>query len=187
MAAVGKSGMAKAGVGTNVGNDVESICGKCGDVWHVVVAKVGERIVKVQCKQCSAVHRHRPPVKAGAVKAPREPAAPRAPGAPRAAGVAGTKAPRAKRASTAKLPPGPRVTADPNRPVRKYRPIETFRVGDAIEHPTFGRGVVESLPEHGKIEIWFSGERKVLVHARLASQESPALPVRKPGGFGENL
>jgi len=177
----GKTGIGKAGIGTNVGNDVESICGKCGDVWHVVVAKVGERIVKVQCKQCGAVHRHRPPVKEAAVKTPRAAAATRTPAAP------GEKAPRAKRASTAKAPPGPRVTADPNRPVRKYRPIETFKIGDAIDHPTFGRGVVESLPEHGKIEIWFSGERKVLVHARLASQESPALPTRKPGGFGENL
>lgn len=178
---IGKSGIAKAGVGTNVGNDVESICGKCGDVWHVVVAKIGEKIVKVQCKQCSAVHGHRPPVKAGAVKAPR------APGAARSPAAAGEKAPRAKRASTPKAPPGPRVTPDPLRPVRKYRPVETFKVADAIDHPTFGRGIVEALPEHGKIEVWFSGERKVLVHARLASQEGPSLPARKPGGFGENL
>src|SRR5678815_1711262 len=40
-----------------VGADVEALCSKCGDVWHVVVAKVGERIVKVQCKQClSLIH-----------------------------------------------------------------------------------------------------------------------------------
>lgn len=192
MAAVGtgsKTGIGKAGIGTNVGNDIESICGKCGDVWHVVVAKQGDRIVKVQCKQCSAVHRHRPPVKEAAVKAPRVPGekAARTPAAPRAPRAVGEKAPRAKRASTSKAPPGPRVVADPLKPVRKYRPVETFRVGDAIDHPTFGRGVVESLPEHGKIEIWFSGERKVLVHARLASQEGPSLPARKPGGFGENL
>ena len=37
-----------------VGADVEALCGKCGDVWHVVVAKVGDRVAKVQCKQCSA-------------------------------------------------------------------------------------------------------------------------------------
>lgn len=176
-----KAVLDQAGIGTNVGNDVESICGKCGDVWHVVVAKVDGRIVKVQCKQCGAVHRHRPPVKAGAVKAPRTSTTARSPAA------TGDKAPRAKRTSKAKPPSGPFVTADPTRPVRKYRPIETFCVGDAIDHPTFGRGVVESLPEHGKIEVWFSGERKILVHARLSSPEAPTLPARKRTGFGENL
>src|SRR5665647_995831 len=42
-----------------VGADVESLCSKCGDVWHVVVAKDGDKIVKVQCKQCSGYHRYR--------------------------------------------------------------------------------------------------------------------------------
>jgi hypothetical protein len=67
--------------------------------------------------------------------------------------------------------------------VRKYRPIETFRVGDPIEHATFGRGVVEALPEGGKIEVWFAGERRVLVHGRTPPPESAALPARKPAGF----
>lgn len=44
-----------------VGADIESICRKCGDVWHVVVAKVGDQIAKVQCKQCNGLHRHKPP------------------------------------------------------------------------------------------------------------------------------
>ena len=43
-----------ARVSLPVGKDIESICGKCGDVWHVVVAKMGEQIAKVQCKQCGA-------------------------------------------------------------------------------------------------------------------------------------
>ena len=30
-----------------VGQDIESICGKCGDVWHVVVAMNGTAIAKV--------------------------------------------------------------------------------------------------------------------------------------------
>ncbi len=177
MVAGDKSGFGKAGVGTNVGNDVESICGKCGDVWHVVVAKVGDSIAKVQCKQCGAVHRHRPPVREKAAKSPRAPAAPRAAAAP------GGKAPRASRSATPKAPPGPRVTVDPLRPVRKYRPIETFRVGDPIDHSTFGRGVVEAVPEAGKIEVWFSGERRVLVHGRTPAPESSPLPARKPSGF----
>ena len=51
-----------------VGADIESICSKCGDVWHVVVAKVGETVVKVQCKECGGYHRYRT---AGGKAAPR--------------------------------------------------------------------------------------------------------------------
>ena len=36
-----------------VGADVEALCSKCGDVWHVVVAKVGDQIVKVHCKSAT--------------------------------------------------------------------------------------------------------------------------------------
>ena len=44
-----------------VGADIASLCSKCGDVWHVVVAKVGESIVKLQCKECGGYHRYRSP------------------------------------------------------------------------------------------------------------------------------
>ena len=30
-----------------VGADIEALCSKCGDVWHVVVAMVGPEIVRV--------------------------------------------------------------------------------------------------------------------------------------------
>ena len=54
-----------------VGADVEALCSKCGDVWHVVVAKVGAQIVKVQCKQCGGYHRYKSPH--GAPKEKRQP------------------------------------------------------------------------------------------------------------------
>jgi len=28
------------------------MCGRCGQVWHVVMAKMGDRIAKVVCKRC---------------------------------------------------------------------------------------------------------------------------------------
>ena len=42
-----------------VGEDIEALCGKCGDVWHVVMAKMGERIAKVVCKRCGGHHLYR--------------------------------------------------------------------------------------------------------------------------------
>lgn len=130
------------------GADIESICSKCGDVWHVVVAKVGDTIARVQCKECGAQHRYR--AKDGKVAAK---AAPR----PRAAKV--TKAPveRFER---------PQVAADLTRPTRTYHPTERFEIGDRVEHPTFGQGVVEATPEPGKMTVFFPVGRKVLVHAK---------------------
>src|SRR5580765_33217 len=42
-----------------VGQDIEAMCGRCGQVWHVVMAKMGDRIAKVVCKRCGGHHRYR--------------------------------------------------------------------------------------------------------------------------------
>lgn len=131
-----------------VGADVEALCSKCGDVWHVVVAKVGEAIAKVQCKECGGYHRYR------SSKAPAK--ATRAPAA--------EKAPRAPRAPVERFEK-PAVAADLSRAVRGYRASETFEVGDRVEHPSFGQGVVE-VSEPGKVTVFFAGGRRVLVQSK---------------------
>src|ERR1043165_8784800 len=42
-----------------VGQDIEAMCGRCGQVWHVVMAKMGDRIAKVVCKRCGGHHGYR--------------------------------------------------------------------------------------------------------------------------------
>lgn len=149
-----------------VGADVESLCSKCGDVWHVVVAKVGEKIAKVQCKQCHGFHRYKPPPG----KEPKSMKLPTVDGhAARAASpsktTAGKKPPtRAKKAAEPELPA---VQADLSRPVRRYSPAEAYTPGDRITHATFGAGVVE-LSAAGKIQVMFPGGRRVLAVAKVA-------------------
>jgi hypothetical protein len=135
-----------------VGADVESICNKCGDVWHVVVAKVGDQIAKVQCKECGSYHRHKPPGGSPGSKSSS--------GARAASRPAGIVVPQGKK---------PMVEADLSRPVRGYAIRETYAPGDRIAHPTFGTGVVESLPAPGKITVMFDSGRKLLVHGRGAA------------------
>ena len=137
----------------DVGADIESICGKCGDVWHVVVAKVGDKIAKVLCKQCGGQHRYRPPggttthiTKAGRTRSSSRQSA------------------KGKPASNEPL-----VAADPQRPVRNYALSESYAVGDRISHRTFGTGVVEVLVGQGKIQVFFSGGRRVLAHERSSA------------------
>jgi len=147
-----------------VGADVEALCSKCGDVWHVVVATDGERIVKVQCKQCGAYHRHKSPHGAPAEK----------------------KLPSAIRPSTPKEPKAPverfekpAVAADLAKPVKPYRASEKYEVGERIEHPSFGQGVIE-LAESGKITVFFASGRRVLACAKGAA---PAGGLSRPKPF----
>ncbi|HUS65283.1 MAG TPA: hypothetical protein VMZ28_12100 [Kofleriaceae bacterium] len=145
------------------GADIESLCSKCGDVWHVVVAKVGDDVVKVQCKECGAYHRHRPPGGKAATAARK----------PRAA--AGSK--RSTPLGRGPAPPPPRAFApDPMVPARPYSMRETFQPGEQIAHPRFGVGLVERSSEPGKISVMFSDGPRVLAvakpdrdeHARIA-------------------
>jgi hypothetical protein len=141
-----------------VGADVEALCSKCGDVWHVVVAKVGEQIVKVQCKQCSGYHRYKSPHGAPAEK----------------------KLPATNRPPRETKPPverfeKPAVAADLSKPARPYRASEQFEIGERIDHPSFGQGVVE-LSEAGKITVFFGSGRRVLVQAKTAASAGLARP-----------
>jgi hypothetical protein len=55
-----------------------------------------------------------------------------------------------------------------------YSPRRTYRVGDALDHPTFGRGVVTADKGPQKIEVAFATATRVLVHGC-------SLPNRAPG------
>lgn len=141
-----------------VGADVEALCSKCGDVWHVVVAKVGQQIVKVQCKQCSGYHRYKSPHGAPAEK----------------------KLPATHRPVRESKPPverfeKPAVAADLSKPTRPYRAGDLFEVGQRIDHPNFGQGVVE-IAEPGKITVFFPSGRRVLVQARTGATAGLARP-----------
>jgi hypothetical protein len=147
-----------------VGADVEALCSKCGDVWHVVVAKVGQQIVKVQCKQCSGYHRYKSPHGAPADK----------------------KLPATHRPVRESRPPverfeKPAVAADLSKPSRPYRASEQFEVGERIEHPSFGQGVIE-VAEPGKVTVFFPSGRRVLVQAKTAVTGGLARP--KPFDHG---
>jgi len=149
-----------------VGADVEALCSKCGDVWHVVVAKVGEQIVKVHCKECGGEHRYKSPHSV--------PKAKRAPPSMRE---------RAERELAPKAPverfEKPAVAADLTKPVRTYRASEKFEVGDRVDHPNFGQGVVE-VSEPGKVTVFFGSGRRVLVQSKEGAGGAGGLQRPKP-------
>ena len=144
----------------SVGADIEAICSKCGDVWHVVVAKVGPEIVKVQCKECHGYHRYRKPGAPTGRKA-RAPANPARRTTARAPG----------RSRTATAPASVAVTFQPDMsaPTRPYHMRETFHPGEQIAHPRFGIGLVEQSSEPGKMAVLFADGRRLLAQAKPES------------------
>jgi hypothetical protein len=151
-----------------VGADVEALCSKCGDVWHVVVAKVGEQIVKVHCKECGKEHRYKSPH--GAPKEKRQPTI--------ASRDAAATARTERVAKVVERFEKPAVAADLTKPVRKYGASLKFEVGERVEHPNFGQGVVE-VAEPGKVTVFFATGRRVLVQ----SKEGGASKLERPKPF----
>lgn len=117
----------------------------------MVVAKVGVQIVKVQCKQCGGYHRYKSPH--GAAKEAKLPSAIRPP-----------KEPRPSRDPVERFEK-PAVAADLSKAVRPYRASEKFVVGERVDHPNFGQGVIE-ISEPGKVTVFFATGRRVLVQAK---------------------
>jgi hypothetical protein len=144
-----------------VGADIEALCSKCGDVWHVVVAKVGDDVVKVQCKQCSGYHRYKSPHGVSGVKR------------------IATPRPRPVKDAPVERIARPSVQADLSKPARPYRPADKYEVGERVDHPTFGQGVVESV-DTAKATIFFATGRKVLVHDKNNTSSGGGLAKPKP-------
>ncbi len=150
-----------------VGGDIEDVCARCGDTWHVVMAKLGERIAKVVCKRCGSQHNYRsanghPSAAAGTTSAAR-------------------RAPVRRRSSrtTEVVPTAPPF--DPSKPPRAYSVNEAFFVGERVLHPSFGTGVVSALPGPGKVEVVFpSGARTLACTKAGSTLERPVLAQHVP-------
>lgn len=137
-----------------VGKDLFAVCGKCDATWHVIVSMDGAKVTRVQCKQCMGYHRYKAaPGELDVNKAARDAAKK-------------TAAPRRRKVGTKAVPAAPVVVADMSRPPKVYSIKETFETADRIMHPKFGEGVVEELPEPGKITVSFPTGRRTLIHNR---------------------
>ncbi len=140
-----------------VGSDVEAMCNTCGDVWHVVVAKVGDKITKVQCKQCGKQHRFKPT--GDAPEANLKPAK-------RTVVSAGPSARAGSKRKSASQPRTQGIVHDPDQPTRAYALSERFAVGEQIQHKKFGPGVVIAV-EDDKIRVNFGDGAKTLLHGKV--------------------
>ena len=141
-----------------VGQDIEAMCGRCGQVWHVVMAKMGDRIAKVVCKRCGGHHRYRD--ENADAEQPRR-ATRRAPRRP----TFGRRADRARARRAARR----RAAVRSRQAAAHLRAARELRAGERVAHPTFGVGVVAGSPGAGKVEVVFPSGARVLACAKATS------------------
>ena len=119
-----------------VGAEVESYCTKCKiDRLHVIsTLKSDGNINKVMCRTCEGTHLFRLP-KGDGKKAPSK---------------------RRKKGAVA-------VSGADLKKAKPYAMDAAFKVGDIIQHATFGPGSVMVVRSDGKMEVGFETGGKLLV------------------------
>lgn len=124
-----------------VGGYVDAYCGKCKDVTsHIVLAKVGAKPTRVECRTCHAMHAFKPSASASASSGKS------ATGKTRA----GTRAaePKPEEAWAAAMRQGR------GEPI-KYEPGGQYAPGNRLNHARFGEGVVARLNSATVCEVVF--------------------------------
>lgn len=138
-----------------VGEDIEDICTRCGDTWHVVMAKIGDRVAKVVCKLCGSQHNYR-----GEKNAP----------APSGGGGTSSWGRPRKRKTRSMNTPAPQVADfDPSKPPRGYSPKDSYVPGERVIHASFGVGVVAAIPGPGKVDVQFPSGARTLACAKVSA------------------
>jgi len=136
-----------------VGGDILSYCSRCKmDLAHVVVAMMGTQVLKVLCKTCKSQHNHR---KGTGISASAR-------SSRTAAGA--TKAARLPAKSGARWEE--RLSQTHGKDPVPYDARKAFALGDVVNHPNFGVGVIEEVKVNGKILVLFREGEKVLIHGR---------------------
>lgn len=148
-----------------VGKDIEAVCSKCGESWHVIVAVWDGKIEKVECKSCRGQHKYKP-IARDRMTLKKNTKTSIAVGTKE-----GSPLPAAKKAKAPATPTAPKVLTPqvtPNdKPIQKYSIKQAhYACGDRIEHPKFGIGVVDGLPMANKMYVTFQTERVMLVYGK---------------------
>ena len=131
-----------------VGKEIVTNCSKCKlELAHIIVAMRDELTpYKVQCKTCKSTHAFKAPKAAKTTTRKKTTRKPRVSAAEKIQNLWDT------------------AMAKQTEPASKYSIKTKFEIGEILEHPKFGAGVVEKHIDNNKIEVVFQTDIKVLIH-----------------------
>ncbi|MBL8600520.1 MAG: hypothetical protein JNK72_01210 [Myxococcales bacterium] len=140
------------------GQEIDAYCTRCKmDLTHRVIAVVGDKPVKVECRTCYSSHNYRPPKSAAAATRVVSAAS---------ASRGRTTAEPARRAR-ASVPEDHVALVPPSHAhLLPFKMTERYRKDQWLAHKTFGIGLVMAELADNKIEVRFESGVKVLVHNR---------------------
>ena len=134
-----------------VGKNIDAFCSRCGfTLAHIVLYEMGGAVRGVQCRTCGAQHRYRGPAPE---KKPFVPAVRQ-----NGAGAAAPR-PNVVRPADSRQWEARNAAMTPDAVVWDYKWTERYEKGDAIAHPRFGRGFIESVTTDD-MEVLFREGRK---------------------------
>ncbi|AUN99469.1 hypothetical protein DOM21_03535 [Bacteriovorax stolpii] len=138
-----------------VGKEILSHCSKCKLILaHIIVTmKSATEADKVQCKTCKATHTFKDP---SATK--KKTSIDRVIKNARSAG--------GKKSSESVTDLWTKAMNKTTSQGKEYSTRDSFQMGDVINHPTFGQGVVEKLIDNNKIEVLFKDDYRTLMHKK---------------------
>ena len=131
-----------------VGKEVLSYCNKCKlNLAHIIMTmKDTLNIGKVECKTCKATHVYKDPSKV------------------KAKSVSKTRAATSRSAKKSVSDIWMEAISKSTNKSQPYSPKFKFILGDIIDHPKFGPGVIDRMLDGNKIEVIFRHEIKTLMH-----------------------
>ncbi len=126
----------------SIGRNIDSYCGKCKvSRDHTIMTMDGESIAKVRCKMCGSMHKFKNPLEAQKVRKPR---------AKKGAGEEAT----AEIIWAAGL-------AEAKGKERDYTMAAKYRVGEVVNHQTFGKGIVMKVHVN-KCDMLFKDRERLM-------------------------
>jgi len=129
-------------VKNSAGKNVDSYCGKCKRSRdHTIMTMDGEAIGKVRCQDCGSMHKFSDPLVAQKVRKPR---------VKKDVGDA----------ATAEIV-WPAGLAEAKGKARDYSMDLRYRVGDIVNHQTFGKGIVMKLYAN-KCDMLFKDKERLM-------------------------
>ena len=133
----------------SAGKEVVTYCSKCKlDLAHVIeVMADATTPLRVKCKTCGSSHKY----KVKKIAAPKK--------------KTGARKPRVS-SEEKMMNLWTDLMAKANGDAQKYNIKAKFEIGDVIDHPKFGTGVVEKAIDANKVEVIFQKMSKVLMHNR---------------------
>ena len=129
-------------VKNSAGQNIDSYCGKCKlNLDHTIMTMDGEAISKVRCKTCGSLHKFKSPLDAQKVRKPR---------AKKGAGEA----------ATTEIVWEAGLAAAKGKE-RDYSMDSRYRIGDIVNHQTFGKGIVVKLYAN-KCDMLFKDRERLM-------------------------